>query len=390
MMRVERKTGFASRNVILLGVVSFLNDLSSEMILPILPMFISSLGGTGLAVGIIGGLRDSISSILKVFSGYLSDRTGRRKIFVFSGYMTSSVFKLLLAFSRTWQHILLFSSLERVGKGLRTAPRDAIIADSMPREKGKGFGIHRSLDTLGAIIGSILTFSLFWILNMDFRSIILVSSAFAFLSLLPLYPVKEARVGVKRYLDLKVSLKDLPVDLKYFILISSTFALSNFSYMFLILKTQEILTGRFSIAIPILLYVFFNVFYAFFSVPFGVLSDRIGRKRVLMLGYTLFSLICMGFVSFKSLTSFTLLFALYGIFHAIIDGNQRAYVSDLSPREIRATALGTFHTATGLSALPSNLIAGILWQINTDLTFIYGAAVSIFSVILFAKLVKTR
>ncbi len=390
MMRVERKTGFASRNVILLGVVSFLNDLSSEMILPILPMFISSLGGTGLAVGIIGGLRDSISSILKVFSGYLSDRTGRRKIFVFSGYMTSSVFKLLLAFSRTWQHILLFSSLERVGKGLRTAPRDAIIADSMPREKGKGFGIHRSLDTLGAIIGSILTFSLFWILNMDFRSIILVSSAFAFLSLLPLYPVKEARMGVKRYLDLKVSLKDLPVDLKYFILISSTFALSNFSYMFLILKTQEILTGRFSIAIPILLYVFFNVFYAFFSVPFGVLSDRIGRKRVLMLGYTLFSLICMGFVSFKSLTSFTLLFALYGIFHAIIDGNQRAYVSDLSPREIRATALGTFHTATGLSALPSNLIAGILWQINTDLTFIYGAAVSIFSVILFAKLVKTR
>ena len=136
-----------SANILLLGIISFLNDLSSEMIMPILPMFITALGGTGLIIGLIGGLRDSISSILKVFAGYWSDKSGKRKIFVSSGYLISAFFKLFLAFSKIWQHILIFASLERIGKGLRTAPRDAIIADSMPQKRGKGFGIHRAMDT---------------------------------------------------------------------------------------------------------------------------------------------------------------------------------------------------------------------------------------------------
>ena len=160
-----------SANILLLGVVSFLNDLSSEMILPILPMFIIVLGGTGGIVGLIGGLQESVSSILKVFSGYWSDRKGKRKIFVASGYLTSAGFKLLLSFATLWQYILVFVSFERVGKGLRTAPRDAIIANSMPEARGKGFGIHRALDTAGAIAGSLVVLLLLWFFISDFEDV---------------------------------------------------------------------------------------------------------------------------------------------------------------------------------------------------------------------------
>lgn len=369
-------------NIFLLGIVSFLNDLSSEMIMPILPMFITALGGTGLVVGLIGGLRDSISSILKVLCGFLSDKTGKRKIFVFSGYLTSSVFKLFLAFSKIWQHILVFAGLERVGKGLRTAPRDAILADSMPKERGKGFGIHRALDTSGAIAGSIVVFLLFWFLRFDFKSIIFFAAIIAFFSLIPLHFVKEGK-REPQHITLKIGLKKLPKSLKLFILISDIFALANFSYMFFILRAREFFTGKLSIGAPILLYILFNIFYAVFAIPFGTLSDKIGRKKVIVFGYLLFSLTSLGFAFFNSLISFIVLFALYGIVYAIIDGNQRAYVSDLSSEELRATALGTFHTTIGLITLPASLIAGFLWQINPNITFIYGTVVSIVSVVLF-------
>jgi MFS family permease len=371
-----------SSNVVLLGIVSFLNDLSSEMIMPILPLFITALGGTGLAVGLIGGLRDSISSILKILSGYWSDKIGKRKVFVSSGYLISSIFKLFLAFSKTWQHILIFTGLERVGKGLRTSPRDAIIADSVPlKERGRGFGVHRALDTSGAILGSIVALLLFWFFNFDFRMIISIAAIIAFTSLIPLYFVKE-RKRKAQDINLKIDLKNFSKPLKLFILISGIFALANFSYMFFILRAQELFTGKFAIGIPILLYVLFNIFYAVFSIPFGSLSDKIGSKKVVAFGYLLFSLTSLGFVFANSLIVFVILFVLYGMVYALVDGNQRAFVSDLSSGELRATALGMFHAITGLAALPASLIAGFLWQISPSITFIYGAGVSIVSVVL--------
>jgi len=372
-----------SVNILLLGIVSFLNDLSSEMIMPILPMFVKAMGGAGLAIGLVGGFRESISSILKVLCGHWSDRTGKRKIFVSSGYLTSATFKLLLALSKTCQQAVIFAGLERVGKGLRTAPRDAIIADSMPAERGKGFGIHRALDTSGAILGSMVVFLLFWFFGFGFKSIMLIAGVIGFASLIPLRFVKEGEREAQD-ISLKVGLKNLPKSLKLFIVISGVFALGNFSYMFFIIRAQQFFAGRLSIAVPLLLYILFNVFYAAFAVPLGAVSDKIGRGKVIVFGYLLFSLTSLGFAFLSSVPAFIILFALYGVVYAAIDGNQRAFVSDLSSAQLKATALGTFHTTIGLAALPGSLIAGLLWQnIAPNVTFVYGSTLGFISVFLF-------
>ena len=375
-----------SKNVILLSIVSFLTDISSEIIFPILPMFIASLGGAGLIIGLIGGLSDSVSSILKVIAGYWSDRIGKRKPFVFFGYGLSSFSKILLSFSTTWHHAVVLVSLERVGKGLRDAPRDAILAESSEEHRGRAFGFHRAMDTSGAIIGSALSFVLFYYLGLSFETIIFAAGIIGFFSLIPVLLVKEKdKKPVKSSLEL--SLKALPGDFRMFVIIASIFALGNFTYMFFILKAQNvflILNPAMAIAIPLLLYVWFNIIYAAFSMPVGTLSDRIGRRKILIAGYGLFALTCAGFVFSDSLAAFIVLFALYGVAYSLIDATQRAFASDLISENIRGTGLGTFHTVIGLAALPASLIAGSLWQyVGPDATFVYGAGMGILATALF-------
>ncbi|RJS85919.1 MFS transporter [Candidatus Bathyarchaeota archaeon] len=373
-------------NIVLLGIVSFINDASSDMIWPVLPMFIVSIGGGGLAVGLIGGLGESVSSVLKVFSGYWSDKIGKRKMLVASGYAISSISKIIFPFVTDWTQLLILKPAERIGKGIRTAPRDALIADSAPQGRyGKSFGLHRALDTSGAILGSFLAFILVWFIRMPLRNVLLIAAVLGFVALIPLIFVRDVKGKVHSNSRLMFELSSLTKEFKIFLMIVTIFALGNFSYMFLILKArgafQMIFTEKMAEAIPILLYILFNLSYAAFSLPLGNLSDTIGKDKILFIGYLIFSLTCVGFVFSSTLYHFIILFLLYGLHRASVDAVQRALASDLAANKFKGTSLGVFHTLIGLAALPSSTIAGILWDINPSLTFAFGAATSIIAAV---------
>ncbi len=377
-------------NIILLGIVSFITDVSSEIIFPILPLFLASLGANGIIIGLVGGLSESIASILKVISGYMSDKKGKCFPFVFWGYTLSSVSKVMLSFATIWQYAVMLILLERVGKGLRTAPRDVIIAESAGAQKGKAFGIHRAMDTLGAVVGSIMAFVLIYFFGLNFQTTILAAGIFGFSALIPLLFVKEKKKSAVET-TFKINLNLLPGNFRRFLVIACIFALGNFTYMFFILKTLFLFSGELTIVMPILLYAWFNVVYATFSIPVGMLADKIGKKKVLVAGYFLFALTCLGFIFSNSFILFVLFFAIYGIFYAFIDATQRAYISEIIPENLRGTGLGTFHTVIGLAALPGGIIAGLLWEfVSPEATFVFGGTAGIISAILLLMILKQK
>ncbi|MCK5534222.1 MFS transporter [bacterium] len=356
------------------------------MIIAIFPMFIVFLGGGGMAIGLIGGLGNSLSSILKVFSGYWSDRIGRKKSFVFWGYFSSAVAKVFFPFCYNWGEVLFLRMAERIGKGIRTAPRDALLSISADHKvRGKAFGIHRAMDSLGAVIGALGAFFLFWTLDFSFRQIMGIAAIIGFISLIPVFMVEEEKKERNNY-KVKIGLNHLPREFKKYLIVAAVFSLSNFTYMFLILKAKLVMDNLFSprlaIAVPILLYAWFNVVYSFFSVPAGIFSDKIGRREALFLGYFIYALTYFSFVKVQSLGVFILFFALYGLAFALIEGNQRAFASDFVEEERRGVALGMFHTVISLTTLCASLIAGYLWNINSAAPFMYGAGVSLFSAII--------
>lgn len=391
-----------TRNVLFLSFASFLADVSSEMILPILPFFIASLGGGGLAVGLIGGLSDSLASILKVFSGYWSDLTKKRKPFVFWGYFSSAVAKLFFPLAQSWPVLLIFRPIERIGKGLRDAPRDALLADSSPPEiRGKIFGLHRTADTFGAFLGASLALIFYWFLKFDFRTILLLAGICAFFALIPLFFVREKRadssspVNLFSFTSFRYALTELGPGFRNYLLAVTLFSLGNFTYMFFLLRAKKYFLLFFpehlANVLPILLYIGFNIFYTLFSLPGGILSDRIGRKKVIILGYTIFFLTGLGFSFANSTIVFILLFATYGIAYALIESNQRAYAVDFVGEERdghlkKGLALGALHTAVSLATLPGGIIAGLLWNTNPSLPFLYASFLSLLSILIFLRL----
>jgi MFS family permease len=357
-----------SKNILLLGLVSLIADISSEMIMPIFPLFLVSIGATGLIVGLIGGLGDSLASGLNIVAGWLSDKIGKRKPIVFLGYSLSAVTKVFYPLAQTWAHLLVARPLERVGKGIRDSPRDALIAQS-GIARGRSFGIHRAMDTTGAIIGTILVFLLI-LTGWDFRSILAVAAVIAFFALIPLVPVKDIKTKPVK-VGLRFGIKGLPKKLKFFILIASIFGLANFTYMFLILRASTVFWPGFEIAGPVGLYLVFNIIYMVFAIPMGILADRIGKKIPIIFGYILFGFAYLGFLFSNSIPALLTLFILYGLGYAFIVGNQIAFVTELAP-QLKGTALGSFHTANAIASLIGSIIAGMLWQISANLTFIFG------------------
>ena len=364
------------KNIALLGGSSLFNDIGSEMITPLLPFYITSLGGAGLAVGLLSGLREGLSSLFKLLGGWASDRIGKRKPFIFLGYFISMISRFLLAIATSWQYLISLISIERLGK-LRDAPRDAIIASSTKR-RGRGFGIQQMMDTAGGVIGTIIVLFLFWKLGLSFKMIILIAGGISILSLVPLFFVKDPKTPkIKK--NLIEGIKHLDKRLKYFIFVASIFTIANFGlYMFLLLRARDI-TGN--IVIPLVLYILFSLTYAAFAIPFGKLSDKIGRKKVLIMGYVLFLFVSISFVYVNMILYLAIAFVLYGLVYAITQSNQRALVADLSG-EMKATAMGFYYSVTGLVNIPAGIIAGLLWDVSYKIMFSYISIVAVLSVIL--------
>ena len=374
-----------TRNILILGFVSLFTDLSSQMVFPLIPLFLTTaLGAGAYAVGVVEGAAETTASLLKVVSGYWSDKIRKRKPFVLFGYSLSSLTKPLFAFANVWLFVLFIRVIERIGKGLRTAPRDAIVAESADeRVRGKAYGFHRAMDGIGSVMGAVLAFLLLPVAG--YRNIFLFAFIPAVIAVSIILLVREKKSDIKkekRTPSLRVSFRELPRNLKLFIAVSAIFAMGHFGYAFLLLRAKNIgLTDQKTI----LLYVLFYIVYVLCSIPSGILSDRIGRKPVLMTGYLLFAITAIGLIFSSDIYSVVFLFAIYGIFYAMIDGTQRAFVVDLAPSHLRATALGTFHTAIGTVALPGGFIAGMLWdKISPEATFMYGCILAMLSLSLFA------
>ncbi|MBC2724861.1 MAG: MFS transporter, partial [Desulfosporosinus sp.] len=374
-----------TQNLIIVGFVSLFTDLSSQMVFPLIPLYLTTVLGAGAwVVGLVEGAAETTASLLKVFSGYWSDKIKRRKPFVLAGYGLSSITKPLFAFAYTWPLVLTVRVFERIGKGIRSAPRDAIIAESTTASvRGKAYGFHRAMDGIGSISGAVLALVLLPILG--FRDVFLVAFIPGILAVFIVLLVKEKNrskeIKKEKKISFKVSLKELPLNLKLFILVSTVFAFGHFGYAFLLLKAKNIGLADDT---AIFLYVIFYIVYTLCTIPAGILSDKIGRKPVLMMGYVLFAAIAIGLLFTSQIYAILVVFAIYGIFYAMIDGVQRAFVADLAPPDLKATALGTFHTSIGLIALPGGFVAGILWDvISSEATFLFALALTLGSIFLF-------
>src|SRR5438046_2696167 len=365
-------------NVVILGVISLFTDVSSEMVLPILPFFLTQvLLASPLVVGLVEGTADSVVSFMKIFSGLFSDAAGKRKRFVAVGYGLSTAMKVLFPFAQNWPQFFAMRIVERTGKGIRDAPRDALLTESTPREtRGKAFGFHRSMDTAGAIAGPIITLVLLatlvagWSREDQYRRILLLAAIPALVSVLVILFVREPPRTPVRSQPLRVAFRGIPKPLLVFLGIASLFSFADFSYVFLLLRAG-ILYGTTQ---AILLYVLYNVVYAAHAFPAGILSDRVGRKPVVLIGYVAFITMSTLLVVSGDLLVLVAAFILYGLSYGMAEGTQRALVADFAPAEIKATVLGAYHTSIGIVRLASGVVAGLLWVVfMPQATFAFGA-----------------
>ena len=344
------------RNVLLLGLVSFLTDVGTEMTLPILPLFLVSLGAAPAAIGLIEGLAMSAANLFQLLSGWLSDKLGRHKPIFGAGYSLSALAKAGYAAATAWPHVLILRFADRAGKGIRGAPRDALLAEyTTGVGRGAVFGFHRALDKAGAVLGPAIALVIVGVVST--RDLFLIAAIPGFIAVALILLVREIRHPGKA-IGLRLSITGLTPALRTPLAIIMLFSLANFSYAFAILRAGEL---GFGLAAAAGLYLVYNAFYSGLSIPAGSLSDRLGRRPMLALGYGAFAVMCIGFVWADGLLALGALFALFGVSMALTDAVQAAYIADIEP-ESKGTALGLYHTLVGVAALPASVIAGALWQ----------------------------
>ena len=379
------------KQVINLGFVSFFNDVASEMLYPVMPIFLTQvLGAPVFVVGIIEGVAEGSASIFKTLFGYWSDKIGRRKIFVVGGYSASAIAKVIIAFAYSWPVVFLGRFTDRFGKGVRTGARDALLLDassdhnkqSFSSNKGLIFGFHRSMDSAGAVVGPMIGFLLLSNFNENIRLILYVAAIPSFFALLFLIFIKDARQKITATkTKLTLSLSGLPKQFKFFLLVLAIFTLGNSSDTFLILRAKGL---GLTLELTILAYILYNLIYTLASTPAGQIADKIGAKKVFLVGLLIFAAVyfMFGFIDNKSFV--WPLFAIYGFYIALTDGISKALVGSFIKPEVAGTAYGVMQTVISIFTLLASVIGGFLWTaISPSATFLFGAGCAVLAFILF-------
>jgi len=386
----EKIFGF-HRNIFFLGLVSLFTDISSEMIYPLLPVFLVSVLGVGPTfVGLVEGVAEATASFLKLFSGWISDRRQKRKFLVVSGYTLSTLTRPLVAAATAGWHVLFIRFLDRVGKGVRTSPRDALIADSVPAsEHGKAFGFQRALDHAGAVIGPLIAFFLLTFITQQYRTLFLLAYIPGIIAVtLLIFGVKERKAAQPGPSSQPVPLTLRPFDrrFKIFLLIIILFSLGNSSDAFLILKAKD---AGVSVSLLPILWAVLHISKSLSATPGGILSDRYGRRKMIIAGWILYGGVYFGFASAQTSDMVWILFAVYGLFYGLTEGGERALVANLVQPHLRGTAYGLFHFSIGLSTLPASLLMGFLWEtFSPKAAFSFGAVLALLAAVLLWKAIK--
>lgn len=387
-------------NIFFLGLVSLLTDVSSELVFTLVPLFLANvMGAGGAVVGLVGGLSESTDAILRIFSGRFSDKIGKRKPLAVIGYSISTLAKPFMYLATGWGAVLAIKFGDRLGKGIRTSPRDAMVADSVSvGERGRGFGLHRAMDTFGAVLGLVIAAAIIYSVQggefelslKTYQWLVVVGVVPAILAVLVLLifvreTAGKTSTGIGK--GFVWSLRGgFDTRFKVFLAIMAVFTLGNSSDFFVILRAQDLEVPLIHV---VLMLVVLNVTYAAVSLPAGMLSDRLGRRRVITLGWLIYTLVYLGFALASSLWQVWLLFAAYGIYYGVVEGVARAFVADLVVAEKRGTAYGLYHGVVGLTLLPASLIAGWLWDtVNPAAPFFLGAGLAFMAMLGMMVLVR--
>lgn len=385
-MNVKKYFSGLSKNTILLAFASLFSDIATEMLYPILPIFLTqNLRASGSIVGLIEGIAQATQNIVQGFSGWLADKTHKRKSIALVGYFFAALAKPLIGISTIWQGVLGARFLDRMGTGIRSAPRDAMVAASVTKEhRGKAFGLEGFGDNLGAFLGPLLAILFLSFLTIKLRVIFYLAFIPAFLAFCLILFVKEKPIEIKSKINLNIDYQHFPTTYWKYLLITAVFSMGNSSNSFLILQTQSIGT---SLTVTILIYAFFNLVAALISYPAGFISDKFGRKNILLASFIIFIFTYLGFALTKNMLFIAALFIFYGLFQGIFRAVGKSLAIDLVPEKLHASGVGWYSATIGLLGLVASIVAGLLWDnISHTAVFFYGAAFSMVGSILLVLL----
>ena len=374
------------RNVFFTGLTSFFTDTSTKMVYSVMPLFLMSIGASKTLISLIEGIAESTASLVKALSGYWSDRIGKNKPFMLIGYGVTALITPLYSFVGKPIEVLFYRFFERIGKGIRTAPRDSLISGSVTKkDAGKNFGFHKAMDNSGAILGPLAAFLLLYFLPsgdtiVSYKIIFLIATIPAILGVITIAVfIKEAKADKKNNTP-KLFIKNLQKRYFFFLGIIFVFTLGNFSDALILVKTTE--TGINKVFIPFV-YMIFNMVSVLLAIPIGKLSDKIGRERLIIPGFLIFAVTFFMFGKFNSIPIFIGLFAMYGLYSALVDGSQKAMISDIVSKDLRGTGYGIYHAVLGITLLPASLIAGLLYDnVSSNAPFYFGSIMALIATVL--------